>query len=48
MTDGFNRHFFQKINLLRFLSIVGVLYIHAENWEQFGFSAGTNGSLIEK
>lgn len=48
MTDDYKRNFFQKVNLLRFLSIVGVLYIHAENWEQFGFSAGSIGYLIEQ
>lgn len=48
MTDDYNQHFFQKVNLLRFLSIVGVLYIHAENWGQFGFLGGTSAYVVEK
>lgn len=37
-----------KINALRFLAIFGVLYIHAENYAQFGFLAGTQGYALEQ
>jgi len=48
MADNFDRRFFYKVNLLRFLSIVGVLYIHAENYDQFGFLSGTSGYIVEQ
>ena len=39
---------FNKINAFRFLAIVGVLFIHAENYAQFGFLAGTQGYALEQ
>ncbi len=44
----YNDRFFHKVSLLRFVSIVGVLYIHAENYDQFGFLDGTAGYLAEQ
>lgn len=37
-----------KINALRFFAIFGVLYIHAENYAQFGFLLGTQGYALEQ
>lgn len=39
--------FFHKTRLLSFLAAVSVVYIHAENWAQFGFSEGTNAYALE-
>lgn len=39
---------FHKINAFRFFAIVGVLFIHAENYAQFGFLAGTQGYALEQ
>ena len=37
-----------KVNALRFFAIFGVLYIHAENYAQFGFLQGTQGYALEQ
>lgn len=37
-----------KISALRLIAIIGVLYIHAENYAQFGFLSGTNGYDLEQ
>lgn len=38
---------YKKIRLLSLICAIAVMYIHAENWSQFGFSESTAGYALQ-